>query len=175
MRIKNLGDIGYPNYEIDDQGNVYSLNYRGNTGERRKLRQALNSNGYLFVRLYNNSGKGKHLLVHRLVAIVFLGDWSMWGLDQVNHKNEVKTDNRVENIEWCDARYNMTYGTRIERAAKNRSRQINQYTKDGSFIKTFNSEKEASELTGVKISNISCCLTGVSKSAGNFVWRYKID
>ena len=109
MKIRNLGFLEFPDYEVDDQGNVWSLNY-GRTGERRKLRPGIASGGYLCVCLSNNRKK-KTWLVHQLVAKAFLGDWSMWGLDQINHKDENKKNNNLTNLELCDARYNMNYGT----------------------------------------------------------------
>jgi hypothetical protein len=169
MRIKNLGFMNYPNYEVDDKGNVWSLNYN-HTGERRKLTPVPSEAGYLRVLLWND-GKKKLFLVHQLVGWAFL-DWRMWGLTQYNHKNEVKTDNRVENIEPCTQLYNNTYGTRLERVANKLCKKVSQFTKSGLFIKTYNSLKEASELTGINRKNITHCLRGETKSAGNFVWKY---
>ena len=55
----------------------------------------------------------KSIKIHRLVAMAFIPN--PLGLPQVNHKNEIKVDNRVENLEWCDSQHNNTYGTRIKK------------------------------------------------------------
>lgn len=68
--------------------------------------------GYLQVYLYNN-GVRKGIKVHRLVAQTFIPNPDC--LPQVNHKDENKTNNRVDNLEWCDCKYNIKYGSAIER------------------------------------------------------------
>ena len=73
--------------------------------------------GYSVVTLSKN-GQRKNHYVHRLVGEAYLPNPS--DLPQINHKNEDKTDNRIENLEWCDAIYNMNYGTRAIRAAETR-------------------------------------------------------
>lgn len=190
MRIKNLREIGYPGYELSDEGEVWSLNYR-QTGERRKLRQGSNNSGYLCVNLWNN-GKKETWLVHRLVAIVFIGDWSMW-FEEINHKDENRKNNNVANLEWCDRKYNIHYGNAIKKMSEankgkhpteetrkklseahkgKNAKKINQYTKEGDFVQSFNSLSDAEKLTGVNQANISSCLTGKYKSAGGYIWRY---
>ena len=72
-------------------------------------------NGYLFVNLSKEGHAHPHR-IHRMVAEAFIPNPD--GLPEVNHKNEDKTDNRVENLEWCSVVYNNTYGTRLERTAK---------------------------------------------------------
>lgn len=81
----------------------------------------------------------KRYKVHRLVAETYLPNPD--NLPQVNHRDEDKTNNCVENLEWCDASYNLNYGTRNERAAKSntngkRSKPVSQYSLDGQLIKT---------------------------------------
>lgn len=95
-------------YEVSDQGNVRNRK----TG--RLLKQVKNKDGYLQVGL-REDGKSKSFRVHRLVAFAFIPNPD--NLPQVNHKNEDKTDNRVENLEWCDAKYNSNYGTHNKRVS----------------------------------------------------------
>jgi hypothetical protein len=76
----------------------------------------------LQVSLTKNKIAKKHK-VHRLVAIAFIDNPD--NLPQVNHKDENKTNNSVENLEWCDAKYNINYGTRTERAKRKREEILN--------------------------------------------------
>lgn len=101
-------------YEVSNLGKVRSYH----TGKVKELKQVKDKGGYLLVNLHKD-GKIKRYLVHRLVAKAFLGDWSMW-FPQINHKNEIKTDNSVENLEWCDGKYNINYGTRADKFVQTR-------------------------------------------------------
>lgn len=88
---------------------LYQVSNKGNVKNRfNKLISQENCKGYLRVHLHKNS-KYSHFLVHRLVAEAFIDNSS--NLPQVNHKDEDKTNNCVENLEWCDAKYNVNYGT----------------------------------------------------------------
>lgn len=99
-------------YYINEQGEILSESCNNNSNKgRRLLKQSINKNGYNIVNLCN-----KTYLVHRLVAQTFIPN--IYKLPQVNHKNEIKTDNRVCNLEWCDEKYNINYGTRIYRCAE---------------------------------------------------------
>ena len=102
-------------YQVSNMGRVKSL---GNDKNRKEkiLKPGMNNYGYLQVGLHKE-GKRKIFQVHRLVAQAFIPNPEE--LPEINHKTEIKTDNRAEFIEWCDHRYNMNYGTRNERAGKN--------------------------------------------------------
>ena len=104
--------IGYEGlYEVSNIGNV--KNVRRNT----LLKLSKTNDGYIQVSLYKN-GIRTGLRVHRLVAEAFLPNPD--GLPLVNHKNEDKSDNSVENLEWCTAKYNTNYGHRTENAINTR-------------------------------------------------------
>lgn len=90
-------------YQVSDLGRVRSKH----SGEWKVMRAIKNSKGYLFVNLYKD-GNIKHFLVHRLVAQAFIANNDS-SKTLINHKNEIKTDNRVSNLEWCDNQYNTTY------------------------------------------------------------------
>ena len=110
-------------YQVSNLGRIKSY-WRG---QDRILKQTLDKRGYYGVRLYKN-GKGKHLNVHRLVAETFLGKIPK-GL-VVNHINEIKTDNRLENLEICTIKENINHGTCIvRRSAARRGQQHTTETK----------------------------------------------
>ena len=90
-------------YEVSSLGSVRSLKY----GNVRVLKPQKDKGGYLYVNLYRDR-KMKHLYVHRLVAQAFIPNDDK-SKTQINHRNEDKTENKVSNLEWCTAQYNMTY------------------------------------------------------------------
>ena len=106
-------------YEVSSYGRVRSVDrYVKSKGESYWLRKgkmlspAKDKNGYLKVNLSCN-GKNNIIRVHRLIAQSFLPNPD--NLPEVNHKDEDKTNNNVDNLEWCDRSYNISYGTRTER------------------------------------------------------------
>lgn len=182
-------------YQISNLGRVKSLNYN-RTGKEKILSLLDNGSGYFKVCLCSN-GKVKQLYVHRLVAEAFIPNPN--NLPEVNHKSEIKSQNNVENLEWCTAKYNMNYGTARERTVekckgKKRSEeirnklseshkgkyntkcskpvlQINKSTNE--IIKEFPSTKEVQRQFGFSQSCISACCNGKRKTHKGFIWRYK--
>ena len=149
-------------YEVSNQGRVKSLKF----GKERILKQLRNTFGYLFVFLCKN-GEKKEYKVHRLVAQTFIPNQD--NLPQVNHKDENKTNNFVQNLEWCDSKYNNNYGTRNQRISKS----VLQYTKSGVFVREWKSSSEIEMNLNYNKGNISKCCTGKLKSAYNFIWKFK--
>ncbi len=151
-------------YQVTSYGRVYSLI------SKNFLKPKKNKGGYLCVGLCKN-GKQKWYYLHRLVATAFIPN--PLNLPEVNHKSEVKSENRVENLEWCDCKYNINYGTARERMAEKLSKPILQFTKEGKFVKEYPSTWEAARQTKIDQSSISKCCNSKLHSAGNYLWRYK--
>ena len=156
----------------------------------------ISSDGYARVclpRRYN-----KTILVHKLIAETwipipeelkqYVGTQKL----QVNHKKEFeKTNNSIENLEWCTAEYNSNYGTRnkrmgaklkgrrpsdatIKASIEAKSKQVYQYTKDGELIAVYKSAVEAAlNVKNVYTANIYHCCNGKLKSTGGYIWSHK--
>lgn len=152
-------------YQISDTGEV--MNVR--TGKILKATPA--GAGYLFVNLSKN-GDRKNYYIHRLVASAFIPN--PLNLPEVNHKDEDKTNNNVENLEFCDHKYNINYGTRNERDARKQSKPVLQYTIDGTFIREWESITEA-QRNGFHSGTIINCCRGKKryKTHKGYVWKYK--
>ena len=153
-------------YEVSDQGRVKSIGY----GKERILRPGRNGRGYLKVGLHRN-GECKWYDMHRLVAQAFIPNPQ--NLPEVNHKDENKTNNSVQNLEWCDSKYNNNYGTRNQRMAEKLSKPILQYTKSGKLVREWKSTRDVERNLGYFHNSISNCCNGKLKSAYNFIWKFK--
>ena len=164
---------GFEDYAVSNLGNVKSLKY----GKERILKPRKNKDGYLFVTLCKN-GKMKNFKVHRLVASAFLPNPN--NLPQVNHLDEVKTNNVVSNIEWCSAKYNMNYGTRMEKqvAARSKAVEASKYSDFREIELSFPSTQEAGR-NGYDQGAVAACCRGCFCREGNnkykgLFWRYAV-
>ena len=155
----------YPNYQISNLGRVKSLNYN-RTGREKIMKPRKDKDGYLKVDLYKE-GKHKTIHIHRLVAQTFLPNPN--NLLEINHIDENKTNNRVDNLEFCTHQYNMNYGTRTEKTQK----PILQFSKTGEFIKKWYGVREVGRKLGFDSSCISKCCKGKYRTAYGFIWRYE--
>ena len=154
-------------YEVSDLGRVKSL---GNNKYRKEkiLKPGKNNWGYLQVRLHKD-GHMKMSLVHRLVAEAFIPNPQ--GLETVNHKDEVKTNNTVSNLEWMSQGDNVAYSQ--PRWAKRSVQMFDKST--GELLGTFPSTHEAERVTGINQGHISECCIGRRKSAGGCIWKYQSE
>lgn len=160
---------GFPGYEVSNFGRVKSLarDYKYGKHEDMFLKFS-DRRGYLKATLFKN-GKRYYKAVHRLVAEAFIPNPN--NLPCVNHKDESRTNNTVNNLEWCDHLYNSNYGTAKEKISNRVSRKVAQYTRSGVFICEYDSMTKASLETGTHISEISKCCKDNHYSANGFKWR----
>lgn len=126
--------------------------------------------GYLKCKLRSKDGIAKMVSVHRIVAETFIPNPN--NLPQVNHKDENKQNNHVDNLEWCTAKYNANYGTGIQRCNKARYKKVAQYDKHGTLVAHFDSMKDAMIKTGVSYSLISSCCNGRINIAKGYVFKF---
>ena len=169
--VRNYEGLYEGLYEVSNTGKVKSLNYR-KTGKERILKTYDNGHGYLFVVL-SKEGNREQPLVHVLVATAFLPNPN--NLPEVNHNDEDKTNNCVENLEYCSKLYNINYGTGIKRRAEKRSKPVFSVDKESGLIMWWQSAHEADRCTGISNGNIIKCCQGKQKSAGGHIWFYADD
>ena len=134
-----------------------------------------NGSGYLVVTLNDNERKAHTHLVHRLVARAFVPGYRE-GLD-VNHKDEDKTNNRADNLEWCDRQYNINYGTGKWRRKKYNARPVEQLTTDGKVIARYDNASQAARALGCDPTTINTVCRGRPhcNTAKGYRWRYAED
>lgn len=163
---------GLDNYEISSYGRIKS---NGDKFHKPKILKPFKTkNGYLSIVLTSNH---IHKYIHRLVAETFIPNPNNY--DEVNHKDENKENNTVENLEWCTHNYNYNYGNRIEKIKQKRIGKINtrnskpiaKYDFDGNLIEIFPSGMEAKR-KGYNNAHISMCCKGLRKTANGYMWKY---
>ena len=153
-------------YQVSNLGRVRSLNCRGHKGCIGILTPRLDGKGYEMVALYKE-GKARNTKVHRLVAQAFIPNPNNY--PQVNHKDENKTNNIVENLEWCTGKYNSNYGTGKIRSGIKQGKKIICIDTGQEFDRI----REAARVYGICHNNIVECLKGKRKTAGGYKWKYK--
>lgn len=187
------------NYAVSKTGKVKSLSRLVyDTGHNRYyrikdkiLKSYINNKGYECIDLRIDN-KTRKFLVHRLVAFAFIPNPN--NHNEINHKDSNPLNNNVNNLEWCDRSYNITYEWRHNnrKISSNMMHQfkspkyylwkaIKQYDLNNKFIQEFKNMTEATHwLITKKVTNnlkaktnISLCCKGKAKSAYGYIWKYK--
>lgn len=172
-------------YQVSNLGRVRSLDRVNERGRKKKgmlLKPKLKRDGYVDVHLtFKDKGKDQNIKIHRLVAEAFmpipeeLKKWYGTQYLQINHKDENKQNNCVDNLEWCTAQYNSMWGTKRERQKEKIKKSVMQYDMDGTFIKKWDSIKDATySIVGHNSGRIIDCLKGRSTSAYGYKWKYEV-
>jgi len=132
------------------------------------LKKYEDKDGYIKVSL-NKNAKSKAYAVHRLIARAFIPNPNNYPC--INHKDENKQNNNVDNLEWCTVKYNNSYGIRLQKIKQKKQIPIEQYDLNGNLIKKWNSAKEVYNKLGYDFSMIrKCCNNKVGK-AYNYIWK----
>ena len=162
----------YENYQASNLGRVI------NKSKWNIIWQCIRWKWYNYVRLFKK-GKIFRFSTHRLIAGLFINNPE--NKPQVNHKDWIKTDNRVENLEWCTASENMKHRADVLwyrwpllwKLNHHSSKKLNQYSLDWTFIKTWLSWMEAERQLWFCRQNLLQCCKWVSKQSNWYIWKYK--
>jgi hypothetical protein len=114
--------------------------------------------------------KKQTVLIHRLVALAFIPNPN--GYKEINHKDEKKQNNNVDNLEWCTREYNMAYGSARLRQGISVGNPVKQLAMDNIVIAKYSSANIAGTLTNTDASSIIKCCRGTRKYAGGYAWQY---
>lgn len=162
-------------YQVSNKGRVKSLKYN-KTKKEKVLKSSTNNAGYLSVELWKY-GERKKCYIHRLVATAFIDNQE--NNLEINHKDENPENNSIENLEWCNRKYNNNYGTHNQKVSEALRVPIDMLTREGELIKQFACGKEAvnwlkeNGFPTANKSNISYCCNGKIKTAYGYKWLYK--
>lgn len=167
---------GFDGYEVSNRGGVRNMNWRS-PGRVRELHPCYDRDGYMMVCLTVN-GHQKNYRVHRLVAMTFLPTENMENL-HVNHKDENRANNCVENLEWVTCAENNNYGyhnKRMSTSKRNRrSIPVEQYDLQGNLIAVWPSAHEVKRKLGFDHAMIARCCTHRAQTGYGYRWEYQTD
>lgn len=183
--------VGYEGlYQVSNLGRVKSIGTINNYRRLKILRPQINGRKYLQVSLFDAQSKRKVKLVHQLVAQAFIDNPN--GYKCIDHINNIKTDNRVENIRWCDYKMNMNnpitknkvdkirssicrqdWYIDKQRYSQSHSKKVLQYNLNGEFIKEWRTISEAARAYNTSVQAISRCCNGIVRTSMNYIWEFK--
>lgn len=167
FQIKNFQD-----YYITDKGNIYSRKvapHNNPSGRIKKINAQFCGRGYLQI-ILRKGNKNHNKLVHRLVAEAFIPNPE--NKPQVNHKNGIKTDNRVENLEWVTNSENQKHRFRVLKKCFCGEKAVLQML-NNRIVSEFCSAAEAERKTGISKDGIRRCCLGKYLTSGGYKWKYK--
>ena len=173
------GNLGFEFWEdVPEYEGIYQASTYGRIKNMngKILKPSRHHSGYAIVSLSKNK-KQRSINSHNIISALFLPKWKR-EYTQINHKDENKFNNRVENLEWCTPKYNSNYGTRNKRTAEARvnhpkiSKRVLQFDLDGNCIGDYPSSAEVERRTGYFHTAINSCCIGKLKTAYGFKWQY---
>ena len=159
-------------YQVSSLGRIKSFNdskkYYGKPFHY--LHPTISTKGYAQVTFYDKNKTRHKTTVHRLVATMFIDN--PYNYPCINHKDENKLNNRVDNLEWCTYKHNNNYGTARLRARITKSRPVSQYTLEGIWIASYATPSIAADLLKCDRHRITDCCSGKTSSALGYLWEW---
>lgn len=152
----------YDNYEIYEDGRIFSY------WTNKFLKPQTTKNGYKQVWLYDNEGKRKLYLVHRVIWEAVTGN-PIPSEMQINHISEDKTENFFENLELVSPKQNINFGSGNYRRSKSQGKQVGAF-KNNELVMTFHSTNEA-QRQGFNHGNVAACCRNCYLREGNNVYK----
>ena len=170
--VKDISDISTYEEWKPIEGIYYFISSFGRVRNYKDevMAQQLSMNGYSRCELYKDGSKKKYN-IHRLVAKAFIDNPKNY--EQVNHKDCVKTNNHVDNLEWCTPKQNVHHAIANGRQGKPPFKPVVQIDKNGYVFARYESVTAASEAVGVNPTSVTAALTGKSMTCKGYVWRYE--
>lgn len=171
-------------YQVSNLGNVKRLggvvmmkDGRTKTVKERVLKQSLAGRGYPFVGLCKDN-EVKQEYTHKLVSKAFIPNPD--NLPEVNHIDEDKTNNRVDNLEWCTRLYNLTYNDRHKKVGLKQigkkpynNKPVIQYTVNGEYVAKYDSVMDCAKALDCCESNIRGVIYGKQKTCKGYIFKYE--
>lgn len=151
----------YDHYEVNRLGQIR------HKVRKRNLILRPNKSGYLYVN-FNIKGHRQNFAVHRIVANAFIPNPNH--KPEVNHIDFNKSNNCIENLEWVDSSENKKHTYANKKV--NLGKKVEQWTKDGFYLRTFNTISEAAQFMNCGVAAISNCCNGISKTSMGYVWKF---
>ena len=155
-------------YKVSNMGRVQSI-------RRKKFKDTyLDKRGYVKVCLCYNYTQ-KIFSVHRLVAKAFIPNPNNY--PQVNHKDENKQNNNVDNLEWCTNKYNCNYGNKPKKCKESalrlqlNKRKITIYDINGKYVDSYRSMMDAAKLLKCSYENVQSVVYGKTKTCKGYILK----
>ena len=158
--------------DVDGYNGLYDVSNYGRIRNHKKknILHPSTDKGYKHICLRKN-GVTKCYKVHRLVALAFIPNPD--NKPQINHIDENRSNNNVENLEWCTAKYNSNYRERVKRMSKSHEKKVSVYDDKGNKIKTYESILIAAKENNLDSSSITKCCKHKRKMCGGMRWEYE--
>lgn len=154
----------FPYYEVSDKGEIRTYK------TKRPMKLQYDKDGYLYVRLYRDK-QYYHKKVHRIVLENFVREPQT--LEECHHINEIRDDNRLENLKWVTRQENDSFVKHTVNSGSYEKVPVYQMTLNGDIIAAYESMSDAARAVGCQVAKISAVCRGDRKTTGGYKWKYQ--
>ncbi len=169
---------GFSKYEANQSGEIRNTNFN-NTGTYKIVSENFDKDGYLKIWVKSDEGLEKTISKHRLIALTFIPNPNNYPM--INHRNGIKDDNRVENLEWCTNSMNQLHSFRVLGNTPHNKGKLGkdvgnnipvfQYSMEGFFVKGWDCAADVMRELGIDGSAIAKVVSGKYQQTGGFIWK----